>query len=397
MEVLRKNDSLSPEELQMIEDLLILAQQCVDMTSIEFRSKCEIIVQELTEKRQQSQMGLLKWHLTRMLFILTRCTRLLHFEKDSEPIDEKSLHKFKECLKRIPSCEMDWVMNPEIADSDSGYAVNPKCDAKDELVGKNQVHNLPHKTWWRSEVPLSDSGTNVLKDLMVTERMPSSQDSQNDVLSNVQQFHKLDDNFLRDSLNKYDSDSLHEKEHSTDGSDLVICRICEELVPTTHLESHSYICAYADKCDLNYLDLDERLLKHAEVLEQIIESVNLSVNVTYDNPETSRVQTNNSITPEGYSPKISEWRSKGVEGMFEDLHEMDTACIEDSHLATFAYLRGHLGMKLSQNGPPSSTGSMTSASSTNTPRPGAFDFFWIEHKNPSELEDVQQVNTDLYT
>ncbi|CBI19674.3 unnamed protein product, partial [Vitis vinifera] len=150
-----------------------------------------------------------------------------------------------------------------------------------------------------------------------------------------------------------------------DGSDSVICRICEENVPTSHLESHSYICAYADKCDLKYLDIDERLSKLAEILEQIIES--------------------------RCSPKISEWRNKGVEGMFEDLHEMDTACIDDSYLTNPLNLKGHWGTKLSQYGAPSSTGSMTSMSSTNTPRAGHFDLFWLEHNNPSKLEDVQQM------
>lgn len=56
------------------------------------------------------------------------------------------------------------------------------------------------------------------------------------------------------------------------GWDSVICRICEEEVTLSHLEPHSYICAYADKCEINCLDVDERLLKLEEILEQIIDS-----------------------------------------------------------------------------------------------------------------------------
>ncbi|KAL8133934.1 hypothetical protein AgCh_009119 [Apium graveolens] len=40
---------------------------------------------------------------------------------------------------------------------------------------------------------------------------------------------------------------------------------------------------------------------------------------------------------------------------------------------------------------------MTSTSSANTPRSGSFDFSWIEHENPSGLEDLQQVYTDFYS
>uniref|UniRef100_A0A5B7BF23 non-specific serine/threonine protein kinase n=1 Tax=Davidia involucrata TaxID=16924 RepID=A0A5B7BF23_DAVIN len=392
MEILQNNDSSSPEEQKMAEDLLILAQRCIEMTSSEFRAKCEIIVQDLTEKRKQCQTGLLKWLLTRMLFILTRCTRLLHFERDNEPIDEKSLHKFKKCLESIPSVEMSWVPNSGNADSGSGYVLNLMGNAKNKFQGQNEAPNLPETTWCRSEMPAEECNTSSRKDFMVIEQKLPSQNSQIDLLSNIQQYRQVDENFYGDQINKSSCGSFHEQEQSFDGSDSVVCRICEEVVPTSHLESHSYICAYADKCDLKSLDVDERLLKLAEMLEQIIESRSLTVHASYDSPENSRIQSMNSAIPsEICSPKISEWHSKGVEGMFEDLHEMDTACIDDSHLATTINLRGHLGMKLSHYGPPSSTGSMTSLSSTNTPRTGHFDFFWLEHNSPSELEDVEQM------
>lgn len=70
---------------------------------------------------------------------------------------------------------------------------------------------------------------------------------------------------------------------------------------------------------------------------------------------------------------------------------MDTAFIDDSHLLP-ANLKGHFGIKLCNYGATSSTGSMTSVSSTTTPRAGHFDSFWLEHNNPSESEDIQQVS-----
>jgi len=90
------------------EDLLTLSLECIEMTPFDFRENCESIVQNLAEKRQQCQAGLVKQLLTRMLFILTRCTRLLQFQKDSGPIDEDSLVRFKQCLESVPAVDMKW-------------------------------------------------------------------------------------------------------------------------------------------------------------------------------------------------------------------------------------------------------------------------------------------------
>ncbi|KAF8406405.1 hypothetical protein HHK36_008492 [Tetracentron sinense] len=421
MDVLERNDSSSPKGQKVAEDLLILSQQCKEMTSSEFRLKCEGIVQDLADRRQRCPTGLLKQLFTRMLFILTRCTRMLQFQKDSEPMDENSLHKFKQCLENIPAVELTWMPKPGIADSVTD--LNQKDSRKQQLLGQNKIFSLPGRTWRRSEVPSDESDTIFRKDSMVLAQKSVSQNFQIDFHSSehcikesdqqsfsgsrrvkgissyqgdtAQQCHRVDGSLPGKLINKSSCSSLHEQEQGLEGSDSVICRICEEIVPTSHLESHSYICAYADKCDLNYLDVDERLSKLAEILEQIIDLCTLSFHASYGSPEISRIQTANSaVGSEGHSPKIMEWHNKGVEGMFEDLHEMDTACIDDSHLATSSNLKGLLGVKLCHHGAPSSTGSMTSVSSTNTPVASHFDLFWLEHSNPSEPEDVQQM-TDL--
>ncbi|XP_057988769.1 probable serine/threonine protein kinase IRE4 isoform X2 [Hevea brasiliensis] len=397
MDVLEKIDSSLQEDLKMGEDLLILAQLCMEMNCSQFRIKCQIIVQDLTEKRQQCQTGLLKWLFTRMLFILTRCTRLLQFQKDTKPIDEKSLCKLTKCLESVPSVEMSWVAKHGIGDSDIGYALNQKGDIKQKLQGENNLSSLPEAVCCGSQELDDLSGVTSIKDSL-EQKLPS-QNSNKEPLLQLQQFCHADKSSIRNSINNSScslhdqrqclNDSLHEQERVLDVSDSVICRICEEIVPISHLESHSYICAYADKCDLNCLDVDERLLNLAEILEQIVESRNIDVHPSYS-PENSRTQTVNSVTAEVCSPKISEWRNKGVEGMFEDIHEMDTAFIDDSHLSP-ANLKGHFSIKLCNNGATSSTGSMTSVSSTNTPKAGHFVSFWLEHNNPSELEDIQQM------
>ncbi|KAK8642446.1 hypothetical protein V6N13_011789 [Hibiscus sabdariffa] len=391
MDVLQTIDSSLPECRKMAEDLLYLAQQCVEMTPSECRVKCETIVQDLTEKRQLCQTALVKWLCTRMLFILTRCTRLLQFQKEKEPIDENSINKFKKCLESIPAVEMSCTLASDIADSYSANAMYQRVDGEQKLQGQSEVSLFPK--------PAGQKDITSGEDSTIPEKISATQGSQPDFTPHEQPFCQADSNFVGDSVKKSCCSSLHEHSHNfdgslmepeqiLDGSDSVICRICEEAVPISHLESHSYICAYADKCALNCIDVDERLVKLAEILELIIESWSLN---SIGSPENSRMQNlSSAVTSEGYSPKISEWRNKGVEGMFEDIHEMDTASIEDSHLASIDF-KGHLGMRLGNYGASSSTGSMTSLSSNNTPRGSHFDSFWLERNNPSELEDVQQM------
>lgn len=374
VEIVQKNDSLPLDGQKMAEELVVLAQECIKMTCLEFRSKCESIVQDLTMKRQKCQMGLLKWLLTRMLFILTRCTRVLHFAKDSEPVDETSLAKLKECLNRIPSVKTDWVLKRRISDMGAGCKLNTKAGGKCSLEEEKTSKNSSHSHQQKSEFILDGSVTALGKNSMFIE--PTS--------SNMKPLNNINERISGELRNEC-------RQQYSDDSNLVICRICEELVPAIHLEPHSYICAYADKCDSKSLDVDERLLKFADLLEQLVESRNSGFQATTEIQENSKSKSENSgNTSEGHSPNMGEWRSKGIDGMFEDLHEMDTASIEDSPLAAFVNLKSHLGTKFNHCGPPSSTGSMTSVSSTNTPRAVNFDF-WLDHNNLSELEDVQQM------
>ncbi|CAN0905806.1 Probable serine/threonine protein kinase IRE4 [Linum grandiflorum] len=393
-DMLEKFDSSLEQEFGIAQDLLSLAQLCMEMSCSQFRDECEAIVQDLTEKRKQCQTGLLKWLCTRILFILTRCTRVLQFEKDSEPIDEMTLSKLKKCLESIPSVELNWPVHFGIADSGSVDPLSKKGKIKTKVQGQDDLSSLPEAVYCGS----SQNDAVFRKNSLEFEQRMTSQNPKPDVLSQVHPLSPRGNNLvgnLEDESNSTLSEQgpksnelLRSQEPGVEGTDSVICRICEELVPISHLESHSYICAYADKCDVNGLDLDDRLSYLAEVLEQIVDSRNMISQPSYGSP--SSIRTSNSVTTEGCSPKISEWRNKGVEGMFEDIHEMDTASIDEPHFSLFN-LKNHLGIKLSNHGTPSSTGSVASVSSTNSPMAGHFDPFWLEHNNPSELEDCQQM------
>ncbi|XP_051139448.1 probable serine/threonine protein kinase IRE4 isoform X2 [Andrographis paniculata] len=383
LEILQEADSLAPDEYKMADELFELSHQCIDMTSLDFRSNCETIVRDLTLKRQTCQVELLKLLCTRFLFILTRCTRLLHFEKDFGHVNEQSLDKFRECLERIPSVDMNWVVNRGFADSDAGDVLKHKGDGKVDLQKKDGTNILSWSIQTRSKEPADEKSKEFNKN-------DSSRNQRRSELlfteaSDGEQYNRFDEMFQMEPINR-------EKWYSDD-SNLVICRICEELVPATHLEPHSYICAFADKCDSKHVDVNERLLKIAELLEYLLELRNPRNPETSINPESLRASTANSaLNTESHSPKCSEWRTKGMDGLLEDLHEMDTACIEDSHLANLVNLKSHLLTKVNHYGSPSSNGSMTSASSTNSPRAGNYDIFWLDQNNLSEQEDMHQIN-----
>ncbi|XP_078441696.1 protein kinase superfamily protein isoform X2 [Wolffia australiana] len=337
-EILQKDPVI--EIVHPVENLLHLARNCMEMSCDEFQESCEGIVQELAEKRLSCQVDVLKQLLTRMLFILTRCTRLMQFQKDGGAINEDSLHKLKWCLERVPSVEMGWSKKPEIA-------------------------------------PMRQHQYSV-----ITEAESDTTDSNGTCGANGEYHPKVA------GLPKSILDSLPEHEESLDEVDSVICRICEEDVPTTSLESHSYICAYADKCDVDGVDLDDRLGRLSEILEQIGESYAQNIDLVCSSPEISRVQNHNSVNRSiSQSPKVLEWHSKGLQGMFEDLHEMDTAFLDESIISNLSGLKGHLNMRLA-----SSNDNMTSASSNSTPRASHFDLFWLEQGNTSHAEDANQIN-----
>ncbi|CAI5461553.1 unnamed protein product [Closterium sp. Yama58-4] len=78
---------MSPESSRWEQGALYLkdlAEKCLRMRADEFGSACEDIVHDLNMARQQLPMGTLKQLHMKMLFILTRCTRLLQSQKEAE-------------------------------------------------------------------------------------------------------------------------------------------------------------------------------------------------------------------------------------------------------------------------------------------------------------------------
>jgi len=301
------------------------------------------------------------------------------FQKETEPIDESSFRKFKECLERIPALETDWGSTPRVDDSGSGYPEYQRNEAGQKFKRRDK-ESLESETALDYVVP-NDHGNNAAREGYAAAKQEfPSHEPQFDSKVVEQRFYLSDE---------YEDKMSNEPGKELGGSDYVICRICEEEVPLFHLEPHSYICAYADKCEINCVDVDERLLKLEEILEQIIDSRSLNSFTQAGGLENS-VLRKSGVASEGCSPKINEWRNKGLEGMFEDLHEMDTAFIDESYTYPI-HLKSHVGAKFCHHATSSSTGSITSVSSTNTPRTSHFDSYWLERHCP-EQEDLRLVS-----
>ncbi|KAJ8448636.1 hypothetical protein Cgig2_010523 [Carnegiea gigantea] len=76
MAALRQTCKFHPE-WKDLEDLLLVAHQSAKMSAEEFWSRCEGIVLNLDHHRRELPLGMVKQAHTRLLFILTYCTRLL--------------------------------------------------------------------------------------------------------------------------------------------------------------------------------------------------------------------------------------------------------------------------------------------------------------------------------
>ncbi|PKA59924.1 Serine/threonine-protein kinase [Apostasia shenzhenica] len=383
--------TLSGEE-ETAEYLIYLSKKCMEMKPSIFRNCCEGIVQELAERRQQSKAGLLKQLLTRILFILTRCTRILQFQKESDPINEESFSRFKQCLESVPAFDKKSAIRIENADFDVSNVVEKGCSCK---YGEdyNKLVTFLFCSFQMSATLINNHRRHSNANVSTSENVEPLSCNNGDAFPS---YHRTYNSINENLLGICGSDFLQESVCS-EVLDLVICRICEEKVPTSQLESHSYICAFADKCDLEGFDVDERLLNIAEILEQLVDSYNRSSHASCSSPDISRLQSTISVQGiESYSPKAQDLHQKVTDWMFDDIHEMDTACIDDPLTPASGHWKNLLALKLGSCLSASSNGSITPASSNATPRSSHIDLFLLDHNNSTEPVDVNQFEQTVF-
>ncbi|KAD4584073.1 hypothetical protein E3N88_21674 [Mikania micrantha] len=404
LNILEKNTESQPEWQETLEDLLVLAQRCAMTTPGEFWLQCESIVQDLDDKRQELPMGILKKLHTRMLFILTRCTRLLQFHKESGLAENELVFQLRQSLhsadknisqktSKPPSTvkyysqeqhrlhDLGWKKDLTNQNDDSvptpGIVMGKDVDDLESPTGRNRMSS------WR---PLPSPGGKISKEVVasikdkkvISQEVPTAKDSHT---STSKHQHKASWGWGDHQSNYVDESSI-------------ICRICEEEVPTLQLEDHSRICAIADRCDQKGLRVDERLIRVSETLEKLMESYTQK-DLTGGSPDGAKV-SNSSVTEEYdvLSPKLSDWSRRGSEDMLDCLPDGDNpSFIDDMKGVASSSMpyKTRFGPKSDQGMTTSSAGSITPRSPL-TPRTSQIDLLLGGKGSYSEHADLPQMN-----
>ncbi|KAL2344134.1 hypothetical protein Fmac_005419 [Flemingia macrophylla] len=430
--ILEKNAETHPEWQETIEDLLVLARSCAMTSSGEFWLQCESIVQELDDRRQEHPPGMLKQLHTRMLFILTRCTRLLQFHKESglaedEPVfnlrQSRVLHSAGKCIppgvgrdtksssaakalkpssKKAFSQEqsmMGWkkdVMQPANlslhADDDNAKHFDSSM-SRDRMASwkkfpsppgrsPKETGQLKNQNYERVETSKTSNNKRFTSDVDISAK-PSEVLSVKDSLDHASKHqHKVSWGYWGDQQNNSEENSI-------------ICRICEEEVPTSHVEDHSRICAVADRCDQKGLSVNERLVRIAETLEKMMESsTQKDTQQMVGSPDVAKV-SNSSMTEESDvpSPKLSDWSRRGSEDMLDCFPETDNSVfMDDLKGLPLISCKTRFGPKSDQGMTTSSAGSMTPRSPLMTPRTSQIDLLLAGKGAYSEHDDLPQAS-----
>lgn len=418
--ILEKSSESHPEWKENFEDLLVVARRCAKMPPGEFWVKCEAIVQKLDDRRQELPMGALKQAHTRLLFILTRCTRLVQFQKESGYEEEHilSLHQLSD-LGVYPEQILEAAQQ-----SFSG-----------QLGGKDANEKHMNKSHEQEKVSAADDvEVDTAKSVESTgsyrmsswKKLPSAAEKN-------QKGHDAADTPPNDK-----SDRLHAKDdtktcgdYSSDNVDtpscrpeppevsasaqriswglwmdqqnvsyenLMICRICEVEIPTVHVEEHSRICTIADRCDLKGLTVNDRLERVAEALERIMESWTLKGTDTRGSFDVSGVYTTrmHEDLDELSPPKRNDLSPRFSEGILDCVPDADNSFVmEDLNVLPDMPCDMRSSLTPEQGTRTSSAGSSTPRSPLLTPRTSQIEMLLSGWRAIPELESYQQV-TNFY-
>ncbi|XP_022995268.1 probable serine/threonine protein kinase IRE isoform X1 [Cucurbita maxima] len=430
VDILEKADQSMPELKEGLEDLLVVARKCATMSPTEFWTKGEGIVQNLDDRRQELSLGILKQAHTRLLFILTRCTRLIQFRKESGYEDEHilGLHQLSDLgiyPEKIRQLEQLEFGDPLTGKEDIAKQL--------KLAGKDQAHRIVKQD---SEQTFSNSAGNVSLDSAVSfdsstsmYRMASWKKLPSAAEKNRKESDPVDTTHAKDKIevlhvheaktgsnDKLDIPSSH-IEHSeappkeqkvswgiwgyhqnANFESLMICRICEVEIPTIHVEVHSRICTIADRCDLKGLTVNERLERVARALEKILESwtpksTPRSSDTSCANFDTVKVSTSN------MQEEIFELSSKGISVSCRNSEELldslpvtgNSSFVESqdifqdpSYNRPFIFTPEHSTKSMS-------AGTLTPRSPLLTPRSSQIELLLHGRRAISELENYQQI------
>ncbi|CAN6348572.1 unnamed protein product [Urochloa humidicola] len=309
----RDGDDLPEDRRVALEDLLVTAQRCAEMSPEEFWTRCEGIVQGLDDRRQELAAGFPKQAHTRVLFILTRCTRLLQFRKEAAAAgrfcyggggggegggDERrvlGLHQLSD-LGLFPSRGG--------ADGGSGdlsrKSTSNLTELKERLIRRRM---LEHKHLTIDFSPASrvfsssgDGGGAAGGGAAAAEQSPSgkmaswkklpspAEKNRNAGGADAEERKKpvvsRPPASVDEIVERVDAASIHPdggmaaagQQVMVDGGEAprMICRICDFEIPMACAEGHFAVCTLADRCDAKGHSADQRLLRVADVLHRIL-------------------------------------------------------------------------------------------------------------------------------
>ncbi|KAG5233864.1 serine/threonine protein kinase [Salix suchowensis] len=432
--ILEKNADSHPEWQETIEDLLVLARSCAMTSPGEFWLQCEGIVQELDDRRQELPPGILKQLHTRMLFILTRCTRLLQFHKESVLDENENVFGLRQSRllcpvdKQITSgAGRDGKISSAAKKAASGrksysQALVRKSYSQEQHDWSREQDILPEKLPSFADSALKSEESPTGRDRMSSWKpLPSPGKSTKEVIP-VEEQNDSKIEPLKTSNCRRGASDVHlatakvsdlpmvkdlpepstkhqpklswgnwgDQQNIVDESS-IICRICEEEVPTLHVEDHLRICAIADRCDQKGLSVNERLIRISETLDKMI--VQKYIHHAVGSPDVAKV-SNSSATEESdvLSPKLSDWSHRGSDDMLDCFPEADNAVfMDDLKGLPSMSCRTRFGPK-SDQGMASSAGSMTPRSPLLTPRTSHIDLLLAGKSAFSEHDDLPQLN-----
>lgn len=427
--ILEKNAESQPQWQETLEDLLVLAQRCAMTSPGEFWLQCEGIVQELDDRRQELPMGILKQLHTRMLFILTRCTRLLQFHKESGLAEDELVLQLRQSLhsadKRIPprpskpsssssrksfSQEQHGMLEPK-KEKPIQHPANVASPPTVEIPKSLDSGRDRMASWKKFPSPGPGPGPkSPQEELVVKEQTDTKLDaiieSEKDVdLTTTTTATTMKLSPVKDSHAQSQSQSSTPFKHqhrvswgwgdqpNISDETSIICRICEEEVPTLHVEEHSRICAIADRCDQTGIRVDERLVRVAETLEKLMEFISQKDN---NNRSPDAAKASSSVTEDCdfMSPKLSDWSRRGSEDMLDCFPDQgdNSVSMDDLKAHPSMSCRTRFGPKSDQGMTTSSAGSMTPRSPLMTPKTSQIDLLLAGKGAYSEHDDLPQMN-----
>ncbi|KAL5569984.1 hypothetical protein UlMin_026559 [Ulmus minor] len=418
--ILDKTSKAHPEWKDRLEDLLVVAQRCAKMSPDEFWVKCEGIVQNLDDRRQEIPLGMLKQAHTRLLFILTRCSRLVQFQKESGYEEDRilGLHQLsdlgvypeqvREAIQRdkpSPLREKD-VKKKHIKKSCRQESGTDDAEASTAQSVASSTGSYRMSSWKRlpsaadknrKGACTADVPSKAKSDpLLAKDEMKTTGDYNIESLDTPSCHHELTQASVGAQKLSWGFWGEHQQNFTCENS--MICRICEVEIPTVHVEEHSRICTIADRCDLKGLTINERLERVAETLDKIVELTPKSTPKSTDNPpdsfDVARVSTSSMQEEvDELSPKRSSISRRCSEDMLDCVPDADnTFLVDDLNVLPDMSCETHSTSALDQANKGSSAGSLTPRSPLLTPRNSQVELLLSGRKTISELENHQQVH-----